>query len=121
LNTIPVRPHDRRFSNETFCGVRCFDPVTGRSASMLAMVSEERVQQLADDCIGLSRRTEDERTASELLKLSHRVLQLATPTMPVWTERVPKTRWLPAPPKSITKIMRDAASTAKSLIKKQYR
>jgi hypothetical protein len=61
---------------------------------MLAMVSKDRLQQLADDGIGLSRRTEDERTASELLKLSYRVLQLATPTMPVWEECVPKTRWL---------------------------
>jgi hypothetical protein len=68
------------------------------------MVSEERLQQLADDCIALSQRTEDERTASELLKISNRVLQLATPTLPTWEEHVPKTRWLPAPSKSITSL-----------------
>jgi hypothetical protein len=85
---------------------------------MLAMVSEERLQQLADDCIGLSHRTEDVCTASELLKISNRVLQLATPTVPSWEERVPKTRWLPAPPKSITTVIWDAALTAKSRIER---
>jgi hypothetical protein len=80
---------------------------------MIAMVNEERVQQLADECIHISERTEDARTASELLRLSNRVLQLATPTLPTWEERIPQTRWLP-PPKSITGVMRNAVITAKS-------
>lgn len=84
---------------------------------MLAMVREERLQQLADDCIGLSQRTDDERTASELLKLSNRVLQLATPTLPTWEERIPQSRWL-SPPKSITTVVRDAALSAKSWIER---
>jgi hypothetical protein len=87
---------------------------------MLTMVSDERLQQLADDCIALSQRTEDERTASELLKISNRVLQLATPTLPTWEEHVPKTRWLPAPSKGITTIMRDAALTAKAWIESPH-
>jgi hypothetical protein len=84
---------------------------------MIAMVQEQRVQQLVDECIHLSERTEDERTASELLRLSNRVLQLATPTLPTWQEHIPQTRWLPAP-KSVTTIMRGAVLTAKSWIER---
>jgi hypothetical protein len=82
---------------------------------MIAMVQEQRLQQLADECIHLSEQTEDARTASDLLRLSYRVLQLATPTLPTWKERIPQTRWL-APPKSITAVMRDAMATAKSYL-----
>jgi hypothetical protein len=57
--------------DETFTGSQRFDGVDWRLVSMLAMVSEERLQQLADECIGLSQRTEDEHTASELLRLSN--------------------------------------------------
>jgi hypothetical protein len=80
---------------------------------MLAMVQEQRLQQLADECIHLSEQTEDARTASELLRLSNRVLQLATPTLPTWEERIPQTRWLP-PPRRITTVVQDAVRTAKS-------
>jgi hypothetical protein len=82
---------------------------------MIAMVQEQRLQQLADECIHLSERTEDACTASELLRLSNRVLQLATPTLPAWQEHIPQTRWL-APPKSFTTIMRGALLAAKSWI-----
>jgi hypothetical protein len=87
----------------------------GRSVSIIAMVQEQRLKQLADECIHLSERTEDACTASELLRLSNRVLQLATPTLPTWQEHIPQTRWLP-PPKRITTIMRGAALTVKSWI-----
>jgi hypothetical protein len=83
---------------------------------MIAMVNDERLQQLADECIHLSERTEDARTASELLRLSYRVLQLETPTLPTWQERVPETHWLPAPTKSINSIMQNAALKAKSYL-----
>jgi hypothetical protein len=92
------------------CGV--FADVT-REASMFAMVQEQRLQQLADECIHLSERTEDERTASELLRLSNQVLQLATPTLPSWDDRIPQTHWLPAPT-GITTIMRRAVLTVRS-------
>jgi hypothetical protein len=81
---------------------------------MIAMVQERRLQQLASECIHLSERTEDARTASELLRLSYRVLQLATPTMPPWRERIPKTHWLPAPLHPITTFTRDAVANVKS-------
>jgi hypothetical protein len=55
---------------------------------MIAMVNEQRLQRLADECLHISERTEDARTASELLKLSHHVLELATPSLPVWKEEV---------------------------------
>jgi hypothetical protein len=84
------------------------------------MVDEQRLQRLADECINISKRTEDERTAFELLKLSNSVLQLATPTLPVWEEHVPQTRWLPTPSHGITRIMRDAALTAKSWIERRH-
>jgi hypothetical protein len=85
---------------------------------MIAMVQEQRLQQLADECIHISERTEDACTASELLRLSNRVLQLATPTLPTWPEHIPQTRWL-SPPRSITTIMRGAALTAKSWIERR--
>ena len=81
---------------------------------MFAMVQEQRLRQLADECIRLSERTEDRRTASDLLRLSYRVLQLATPTMPTWRERVPKSHWLPAPTHPITTFIRDAVAGVKS-------
>jgi hypothetical protein len=80
---------------------------------MLAMVEEQRLQQLASECIHLSEQTEDARTASQLLRLSNTVLQLATASLPTWKERIPQTRWL-APPKSITSAMRDAVAAAKT-------
>jgi hypothetical protein len=63
---------------------------------MIAMVDEQRLQHLADECMHMSERTEDESTASELLKLSHHVLQLATPSLPAWKEQAANTnpwRW----------------------------
>ena len=86
---------------------------------MIAMVNEERLQQLAHECLDISERTEDARTASEMLRLSNRVLQLATPTMPAWRERIPQTRWLAAPSHSITRIMRDAVLSAKSYFERR--
>jgi hypothetical protein len=83
---------------------------------MIAMVTEEQVQRLADECLHISERTEDTRTASDMLRLSYHILQLATPTMPTWQERVPQTHWLSAPSHSITKFARDVALTAKSWI-----
>jgi hypothetical protein len=68
-------------------------------ASMIAMVNEKQIRQLAQECIHISDRTGDACTASEMLRLSYRILQLATPTMPAWQERVPRTRWLSAPPR----------------------
>jgi hypothetical protein len=59
---------------------------------MIAMVDEARVQQLADECIRISERTDDACTASELLRLSNSVLKLATPTLPAWKEPEPS-RW----------------------------
>jgi hypothetical protein len=55
---------------------------------MIAMVDEQRLQHLAAECLHMSERTGDERTASELLKLSHQVLELATPSLPAWKEEV---------------------------------
>jgi hypothetical protein len=55
---------------------------------MIAMVDEKRLQRLADECLHISETTEDERTASELLKLSHHVLELATPSLAAWKEQV---------------------------------
>jgi hypothetical protein len=55
---------------------------------MIAMVEERRLQRLAEECIHMSERTGDDRTASELLKLSHHVLELATPSLPAWKEQV---------------------------------
>jgi hypothetical protein len=81
---------------------------------MIAMIQEHRLQQLADECIHLSKRTQDPRTASELVRLSYRVLQLATPTLPTWQERIPKTHWLPAPIHPITMFVRDAVVNVKS-------
>jgi hypothetical protein len=52
--------------------------MTREANTMIALVSDERVQQLANECIELSKRTDDAVTATELLKLSNRVLQLAT-------------------------------------------
>jgi hypothetical protein len=86
---------------------------------MIAMVQEQRLRQLADECIQLSERTEDRRTASDLLRLSYHVLQLATPTMPTWQERVPKTHWLPAPTRPITTFLRDAVAGAKSYFERR--
>jgi hypothetical protein len=63
--------------------------------AMIALVSDERVQQLANECIELSKRTDDAVTATELLKLSNRVLQLATPTLPAWRELPKNTCWRP--------------------------
>jgi hypothetical protein len=57
---------------------------------MMAMVTDERVQQLANECIAMSRRTEDERTASELMRFSHQILQLTDPTLPDWKVPNPK-------------------------------
>lgn len=85
---------------------------------MIAMVKEEQLQRLADECLHISERTEDARTASDMLRLSYRILQLATPTMPTWQERVPQTHWLSAPSNGITRIARDAALTAKLWIDK---
>ena len=48
---------------------------------MIAMVDEQRLQHLAAECLHISERTGDERTASELVKLSHQVLELATPSL----------------------------------------
>ena len=62
---------------------------------MIALVSDERVQQLANECIELSKRTGDAVTATELLKLSNRVLQLATPTLPAWREIPESNCWRP--------------------------
>ncbi len=61
---------------------------------MHAMVSDERVQQLANECIAMSRRTEDAETASELMKMSHRILRLTDPTLPLWKDPLPKPRRL---------------------------
>jgi hypothetical protein len=80
---------------------------------MLAMVDEQRLQRLAEECLQLSERTEDARTDSQLLGLSNRVLQLATPTLPTWQERIPRTRWLP-PPRNARSVMRNAVAAAKS-------
>ncbi len=85
---------------------------------MVVMDTEEQLQRLANECLHISERTEDARTASDMLRLSHRILQLATPTMATWRERVPQTRWLAAPTHGITGIARDAAATAKSWIDK---
>jgi hypothetical protein len=57
---------------------------------MHAMVSDERVQDLANECIAMSRRIEDQQTASDLMKLSQRILQLTNPTLPTWKELRPK-------------------------------
>jgi hypothetical protein len=65
---------------------------------MIAMVHEERLQEIADECLDISKRTEDARTASEMLRLSNRVLKLATPTMPTWQECVLKRAGYPLPP-----------------------
>jgi hypothetical protein len=83
---------------------------------MIAMVNEEQIKGLVQECIHISERTEDPRTASEMLRLSYRILQLATPTMPTWQGRVPRTRWLSPPSHGVTRIMRDAALAAKSWI-----
>jgi hypothetical protein len=84
----------------------------------MIVIDEERLQQLAHDCLDISERTEDARTASEMLRISNRVLQLATPTMLDWEERIPRARWLPAPRQSVTSIMRDAVLNAKSWIER---
>jgi hypothetical protein len=86
---------------------------------MLAIVDDERLQKLANECIALSEQTEDARTASQLLRLSNSVLQLATPTLPAWKERIPQSRWL-APPKSISTVMRGAVATAKSYFERSH-
>jgi hypothetical protein len=85
---------------------------------MIAMVKEEQLQRLADECLHISERTEDARTASDMLRLSYRILQLATPTMPTWQERVPQTHWLSTPSHRIIRIARDAALIAKLWIDK---
>jgi hypothetical protein len=71
-----------------------FGRVTRKADTMIALVSDERVQQLANECIELSKRTDDA-VASELLKLSNRVLQLATPTLPAWKKFPENTCWRP--------------------------
>jgi hypothetical protein len=53
--------------------------------SLTAMAADrERLQELADACIDLSAKTDDGDTASELLRISYRLLQLADPTLPQW-------------------------------------
>jgi hypothetical protein len=104
--------------DETFSTESSFASAHWRSTSMIAMVTEEQLQRLANECLHISERTEDARTASDMLRLSHRILQLATPTMPTWRERVPQTHWLAAPSHGITSIVRDAALTAKLWIDK---
>jgi hypothetical protein len=37
---------------------------------MIAMVKEEQLQRLAEECLHISERTEDARTASDMLRLS---------------------------------------------------
>jgi hypothetical protein len=80
----------------------------------MIVIDEGRLQELAQECLVISERTEDARTASEMLRLSNRVLQLATPTIPAWKERIPRARWLPAPTPGFTSIMRGAMWSAKS-------
>jgi hypothetical protein len=46
--------------------------------------NRERLRELADECIGLSAKTDDADTLSELLIISYRLLQLADPTLPRW-------------------------------------
>jgi hypothetical protein len=41
-------------------------------------------RELADGCIALSAETEDSDSASELLRISYRLLQLADPNLPPW-------------------------------------
>jgi hypothetical protein len=51
---------------------------------------QERFQQLADECIALSAKSDDAHNASELLRISYRLLQLANPGLPQWEEDVPE-------------------------------
>jgi hypothetical protein len=104
--------------DETFSTESSFARAHWRSTSMIAMVTEEQLQRLANECLHISERTEDARTASDMLRLSHRILQLATPTMPTWRDRVPQAHWLAAPSHGITSIVRDAALAAKLWIDK---
>jgi hypothetical protein len=45
-------------------------------------VHRERLREIVDDCIALSAKTDDADSASELLKTSYRLLQLADPALP---------------------------------------
>ena len=48
--------------------------------------NREHFQRLADECIALSVKSDDAQSASELLRMSYRFLQLADPTLPDWEE-----------------------------------
>ncbi len=49
----------------------------------------EHFQRLADECIALSAKSDNAHSASELLRISYRFLQLADPTLPEWEEEIP--------------------------------
>jgi hypothetical protein len=46
----------------------------------------EHFQRLADECIALSVKSDTAHSASELRRISYRLLQLADPTLPHWEE-----------------------------------
>jgi hypothetical protein len=48
------------------------------------IANRDRLQELADGYIALSAKTEDPDSASELLRIAFRLLQLADPTLPSW-------------------------------------
>lgn len=48
------------------------------------VANRDCLQELADGCIALSGKTEDPDSASELVRISYRLLQLADPTLPPW-------------------------------------
>jgi hypothetical protein len=52
--------------------------------------SRERFLELADECIALSAESDDAECISELLRISHRLLQLADPTLPRWEKDLPE-------------------------------
>jgi hypothetical protein len=48
--------------------------------------NREHFQRLADECIALSAKSDTAHSASELRRISYRLLQLADPTLPHWEE-----------------------------------
>jgi hypothetical protein len=50
--------------------------------------NQERLRELADECIVLGAQTDDADTVSELLRISYRLLELADRMLPQWENAV---------------------------------
>jgi hypothetical protein len=57
--------------------------------------NRERFLELADECIALTAESDDAKCISELLRISHRLLQLADPTLPHLEKDIPELTFSP--------------------------